>query len=90
MAGDTGLFGDMKLIGEEGLDLAAIPIGDNYTMGPADALRAVEFLHPRVVVPIHYNTFPLIEQDVNAWAREVKAKTSSKVAILTPGQSIEV
>ena len=90
MAGDTGLFGDMKLIGDEGLDLAAIPIGDNYTMGPADALRAVEFLRPRMVVPIHYNTFPLIEQDVNAWAKEVEAKTSSKVVILTPGQSIEV
>ncbi len=90
LAGDTGLFGDMKLIGDEGLDLAAIPIGDNYTMGPADALRAVEFLSPRLVIPIHYNTFPLIEQDVNAWAKEIEAKTSSKAAILSPGQSINL
>ena len=90
LAGDTGLFGDMQLIGDEGLDLAAIPIGDNYTMGPADALRAVEFLRPRLVVPIHYNTFPLIEQDVAAWAKQVETQTSSKVVILNPGQSLEV
>lgn len=90
MAGDTGLFGDMQLIGDEGLDLAAIPIGDNYTMGPADALRAVEFLRPRLVVPIHYNTFPLIEQDVNAWARDVEAKTSSRVSILNPGENLKL
>src|SRR5262245_15984036 len=57
-AADTGLFGDMKLIGEEGIDLALLPIGDNYTMGPDDALRAVKFLSPKMVVPIHYNTWP--------------------------------
>jgi len=90
LAGDTGLFGDMKLIGDEGLDLAALPIGDNYTMGPADALRAVEFLRPKKVVPIHYNTFPQIQQDATAWAKVVEAKTSSKVIILEPGQSINV
>jgi L-ascorbate metabolism protein UlaG (beta-lactamase superfamily) len=90
LAGDTGLFGDMKLIGDEGLDLAAIPIGDNYTMGPADALRAVEFLHPRIVVPIHYNTFPLIQQDPVAWAKQVEEKTSTLVKILEPGQSITI
>jgi len=90
LAGDTGLFGDMKLIGDEGLDLAALPIGDNYTMGPADALRAVEFLRPKKVVPIHYNTFPQIQQDAIAWAKAVEAKTSSKVIILEPGQSINV
>src|SRR4030066_731886 len=56
-AGDNGFFYDMKLIGEEGLDLAVIPIGDNYTMGPDDASRAVEMLMPKHVVPIHYNTF---------------------------------
>jgi L-ascorbate metabolism protein UlaG (beta-lactamase superfamily) len=90
LAGDTGLFGDMKLIGDEGLDLAAIPIGDNYTMGPADALRAVELLHPRIVVPIHYNTFPLIQQDPVAWAKQVEEKTSTQVKILEPGQSISI
>lgn len=90
LAGDTGLFGDMKLIGDEGLDLAAIPIGDNYTMGPADALRAVELLRPRLVVPIHYNTFPMLQQDAEAWARQVEAATTSKVVILAPGQSVTV
>ncbi len=67
-AGDTGLFSDMKLIGEEGLDLAALPIGDNFTMGPDDALRAVKFLEPKKVLPIHYNTFDVIQQDPEAWA----------------------
>jgi len=88
LAGDTGLFGDMKLIGDEGLDLAAIPIGDNYTMGPADAVRAVEFLRPRIVVPIHYNTFGLLKQDAAAWAKEVEARTETKVKILQPGESL--
>ena len=62
----------MKLIGEEGLDLAVIPIGDNFTMGPDDALRAVKFLEPKAVIPIHYNTFDLIAQDENAWAERVR------------------
>ena len=59
LAGDTGLFGDMALIGEEGIDLAVLPIGDNYTMGPEDALRAVKLIQPKHVIPIHYNTFDL-------------------------------
>jgi len=89
-AGDTGLFGDMRLIGEEGVDLAVIPIGDNYTMGPADALRAVQLIQPKHVIPIHYNTWPLIAQDVNGWAQTVQAKTESKVHILQPGGSFEL
>ena len=87
MAGDTGLFGDMKLIGEEGLDLAVIPIGDNYTMGPADALRAVRLLSPKVVIPIHFNTFDLIRQDPKAWAERVEAETDSKVHLMQPGDT---
>jgi L-ascorbate metabolism protein UlaG (beta-lactamase superfamily) len=86
MAQDTGLFGDMKLIGEEGLDLAVIPIGDNYTMGPDDALRAVKLLEPKVVIPIHYNTFDLLKQDENAWAERVRKETSAKVVLLKPGE----
>jgi L-ascorbate metabolism protein UlaG (beta-lactamase superfamily) len=89
MAGDTGLFGDMQLIGDEGLELAVLPIGDNYTMGPADALRAVKFLRPKTVLPIHYNTFPLIQQDVAAWAALVERETSAKVCLLQPGQSVQ-
>jgi L-ascorbate metabolism protein UlaG (beta-lactamase superfamily) len=87
LAGDTGLFGDMRLIGEEGLDLAVIPIGDNYTMGPDDALRAVKLLEPKHVIPIHYNTFDLISQDGKAWAKRVTDETGAKVHVLKPGET---
>jgi len=85
---DTALFGDMKLYGEEGLDLAVLPIGDNFTMGPDDALRAVKLLTPKQVVPCHYNTFPPIEQDAEAWAARVEAETEARVHVLKPGQSL--
>ena len=84
---DTGLFYDMKLIGEEGIELAILPIGDNYTMGPKDALRAVKLIEPRVVVPIHYNTFPVVEQDAAAFAKAVEAETQARCVILKPGES---
>lgn len=87
LAADTGLFGDMRLIGDEDLDLAVIPIGDNFTMGPDDALRAVQFLRPRHVIPIHYNTFELLEQDAEAWASRVEAETEASVHVLNPGES---
>ncbi len=87
IAGDTGLFGDMRLIGEEGIDLAVLPIGDNYTMGPDDALRAVKMLQPRHIIPYHYSTFELIRQDPIPWAKRVEAKNCSKVHILKPGDS---
>jgi len=87
---DTGLFYDMKLIGEEGLDLAILPIGDNYTMGPDDAFRAVKLLEPKVVIPIHYDTFDLIRQDPGSFARRVEAETSARVVILRPGESYRV
>ncbi len=85
---DTGLFWDMKFIGEEGLDLAVLPIGDNFTMGPEDALRAVKLLQPKHVIPVHYNTWDLIAQDPDAWAKRVKAETSSQVHVMKPGESI--
>jgi len=87
LACDTGLFGDMRLIGEEGLDLAVLPIGDNYTMGPDDALRAVKLLQPKYVIPVHYNTWDLLAQDVQAWAKRVSAETSAQVHISKPGES---
>ncbi len=87
LAGDTGLFGDMRLIGEEGLDLAVIPIGDNFTMGPADALRAVKMLTPKTVIPIHFGTWGLIDQDAAAWSAKVKEETGVNVVVLKPGQS---
>ncbi len=88
-AQDTGLFYDMKLIGEEGIDLAMIPIGDNYTMGPDDALRAVKLIEPKMVVPIHYDTWELIAADEQAWAERVRAAVpGTKVVVLKPGESI--
>jgi len=90
MAGDTGLFGDMRLIGEEGITLAVIPIGDNYTMGPADALRAVKLLQPKHVVPIHYDTWGLIKQDPQAWAAQVRKETDTQVHVLKPGESLKL
>ncbi len=89
-AGDTGLTLDMQLIGEEGIKLALLPIGDNFTMGPDDALRAVKLLKPQRVVPMHYNTWPLIEQDPNAWADRVRAETSAEPVVLKPGESVEL
>ena len=89
-AADTGLFGDMRLIGEEGIDLAILPIGDNYTMGPDDALRAVKLLNPRKVLPIHYNTWDIIAQDGAAWAERVRKETSAEPIILKPGEWLTV
>lgn len=85
---DTGLFGDMRLIGDEGIDLAVLPIGDNYTMGPDDALRAVKFLQPKHVVPVHYSTWDVIKQDPKAWALRVEKETSANVHVLEPGESL--
>ncbi|MEJ2265041.1 MAG: MBL fold metallo-hydrolase, partial [Anaerolineales bacterium] len=73
--------------GEEGIDLALLPIGDNFTMGPDDALRAVKLIQPKHVIPIHYSTFDLIKQDANAWAKRVESETSTKVHVLKPGET---
>jgi L-ascorbate metabolism protein UlaG (beta-lactamase superfamily) len=86
-AGDTGLFSDMGLIGRVGLDVALLPIGDKFTMGPEDAVTAVELLNPRVAIPMHYNTFPPITQDPEAWKATVEARTGTPVLVLQPGQS---
>lgn len=89
-AADTGLFGDMKLIGEEGIDLAFLPIGDYYTMGPDDAIKAVKLVDPGKVIPIHYSTFDAITQDAGAWAERVKAETKAVPVVLQPGESITI
>lgn len=88
LACDTGLFGDMSLIGDEGLDLAVLPIGDNFTMGPDDALQAVSLLRPKKVVPVHYNTWSVIEQDAEGWKTRVEERTTALVHTLTPGESV--
>jgi L-ascorbate metabolism protein UlaG (beta-lactamase superfamily) len=89
-AGDTCLFGDMALIGEAGLDLAVIPIGDNFTMGPDDAIRAIGFLNPALVIPCHYNTFPPIKQDGAAFKTRVESETTARCLLLQPGESTEI
>jgi L-ascorbate metabolism protein UlaG (beta-lactamase superfamily) len=82
IAGDTAVYSDMELIGRHNLDVAVLPIGDNYTMGPDDALLATKFLNAKTVIPYHYSTWPLIEQDCGVWADRVRAETDSKVVEL--------
>lgn len=89
-AGDTALFSDMRLIGRRGLDVALVPIGDNFTMGPDDAIEAVKLLEPKLVIPIHYDTFPLIAQDGQAFKARVEAETSAYCTPLKPGESVEL
>ena len=86
-AGDTALFGDMKLIGERNnIDVAFLPIGDNFTMGPEDAAYAVQLLKPKIVVPVHYNTFPPIKQDPQVFKNLVK---TVEVQVLKAGDSVQ-
>jgi L-ascorbate metabolism protein UlaG (beta-lactamase superfamily) len=89
-AGDTCLFGDMALIGEAGIDVAVIPIGDHFTMGPDDALRAIQFLNPAMVIPCHYNTFPPIRQDGLGFKKRVETDTTARCLLLNPGESCEI
>jgi L-ascorbate metabolism protein UlaG (beta-lactamase superfamily) len=87
---DTGLFGDMQIIGRRGIELAVLPIGDNFTMGPDDALEAVRLITPRRVAPMHYGTWPLIAQDAEAWATRVKEATETTPIVLEPGGVVEL
>lgn len=90
-AGDTGLFGDMKLLGEiENIDYALLPIGNNFTMGPEDAAIAAQMLGAKYVIPIHYDTWPPIVQDPEAFKKLAEEKSSSSVLIVKPGETIEL
>jgi len=86
-AGDTALFSDMQLIGRHGLDVALLPIGDFYTMGPRDALHALDFLRPRLAVPMHYNSNEKIFVDPHAFAADA-ARSNHTVRVLTAGETI--
>ncbi|MFH1497233.1 MAG: metal-dependent hydrolase [Verrucomicrobiota bacterium] len=88
-AGDTALFLDMQLIGKGGLDLALLPIGDNFTMGPADALDALDLLRPRLAAPMHFNTWPPIAQDPHAFA-DAAAERGHTVRAMAPGDTVTV
>ena len=88
--GDTGLFYDMKLIGEmTPIDYMLLPIGDNFTMGITDAVKAAEFVKPKVAIPMHYNTFPVISVDPNQFKKNVEAK-GIVCKILNFGEEISI
>jgi len=87
---DTGLFSDMKLIGAAGVDVAVLPIGDLFTMGPDDAIEAVKLIGPNRVIPDHYNTWPPIEQDATEWAARVRSETPAEPIVLEPGGTIQL
>ncbi len=86
-AGDTALFSDMSLIGRPTLDVAILPIGDMFTMGPSDSVEATKYLNPKFVLPTHYNTWPPIAQDAFGWAEMIKSQTSATPVLLQPGES---
>jgi len=90
-AGDTGLFLDMKLIGEMSgpLDVALLPIGDNFTMGIDDAVKASEFLQAKMTIPMHYNTFPVIEVDPAEFTAKVES-AGRRATVVAPGESYEI
>lgn len=88
-AGDTALTSDMALLAAEGIDVALLPIGDFYTMGPEDALRAVEMIRPGLTIPMHFNTMPPIVQDGDAFAAAVQA-ASYPAKVLQPGETLEL
>jgi L-ascorbate metabolism protein UlaG (beta-lactamase superfamily) len=90
-AGDTGLFLDMKLIGElDKIDVAILPIGDNFTMGPEDAAHAVEFLNAKLAIPMHYNTFDLIKVDPQRFVNAVAARGTGTARVMEVGETIEL
>ncbi|MCL5040838.1 MAG: metal-dependent hydrolase [Firmicutes bacterium] len=89
-AGDTGIFGDMELFGRlEPLELALLPIGGNYTMGIDDAVLAAEMLKPKAIIPMHYNTWPVIQANPEEFRQKIQARQAVEVRILAPGQSTE-
>lgn len=84
-AGDTALYSDMAFLAKENIDIALLPIGDYFTMGPEDATEAVRLIRPKHVIPMHYNTFPPIAQDPQQFKKLVESKTDAKVTVLEPG-----
>lgn len=90
IACDTALFSDMQRIGQPGLELAVLPIGDVFTMGPEDSIEAVRLLQPRRVIPMHYNTWPQIEQNVAQWAEQVRTDTQAEPLVMEPGETISL
>ncbi len=88
-AGDTALFSDMKLYAH-GVDVAVLPIGDRFTMGPGDSIKAIQMIEPKRVLPAHYDTWPPITQDAQAWAERVRDQTTAQPIILGVGETVEI
>jgi L-ascorbate metabolism protein UlaG (beta-lactamase superfamily) len=89
--GDTALFSDLRLVGERNpVDVALMCIGGHYTMDRHDAVAAAELVGATTVIPCHYDTFPPVETDSQAFKAEVESKTSSKVELLQPGETFSV
>lgn len=89
-SGDTALFSDMKLLNgvvEPGIDVALLPIGDNFTMGPEDAAVAVSWINPKVVIPMHWGTFPVLVQDPGEFAAQVQKAGKTEAIVLRPGET---
>lgn len=86
---DTALFGDMRIYAR-GVDVAVLPIGDHFTMGIEDSIEAIKLIEPKHVLPTHYNTWPPITRDADAWAKQVSAETQATPHVLEVGQSFEV
>jgi len=86
-AGDTGLTYDMKLLEDEGIDIAFVPIGGNFTMDVEDAIKSVDFIKPKSVVPMHYNTFPVVNADPDDFKRKV---VDSEVIVMDFNETIEI
>jgi len=89
-AGDTAVFSDMQMIGDVGLDLAVLPIGDNFTMNAQSSLQAIKFLRPKVVIPGHYDTWPIVAQDASEWEKGVRESTDAKPVVLAVGETFTV
>lgn len=87
-AGDTALNSDMNFISDEKIDIALLPIGDRFTMGKEDAVKAIELIKPKVVIPMHYNTFPEIIANPEEFAELAERKTKSQVIVMKPGENI--
>ncbi len=88
-AGDTSLTYDMKWLADDGVDLALLPIGDNFTMGPEDAVKAAKLIQPKVVIPMHYNTWPVIEQNAEDFCSMLGKECKARCVVLKPGESYE-
>jgi L-ascorbate metabolism protein UlaG (beta-lactamase superfamily) len=90
-AGDTALFSDMRLIGElYHPDVALLPIGGRFTMGPEEAMIAARYIGAPLVIPIHYNTWPVIEQDASKFRTTLERTTDIRVQVLAPGSTLEI